>query len=167
VELHSGTHGRPNQTYGFVYPRKPRPFVRDTMIAVGRGDQPSAKLPVKLAVARTDDGQAALARAPAASAPAAKPHEHATPKDHQKPQRSATVPVPGPRAEAAKLPAVKPARDHPKAQRSTAAQIKPPAASKASAERHAAPRPGHTAAAMMSKKATKASGELNRAADRG
>jgi len=130
VELHSGAHGRPNPTYGFVYPRKPRPFVRDTLLAVDRKDKPSAKLPAELAVARANAGPAALAEPPAAKPAAAKPHENSTPKDHQKPQRSAAVRAPDPQAEAAKPAAAKPPKDHPKAQRGAAAHTKPPAASK-------------------------------------
>ena len=130
VELHSGTHGRPNQTYGFVYPHKPH-----TQFAMGSEDKASAKLPVQLAVVRADDGQAERAKPPAAKASAA---EHAIPKDHQRPQRSDAVRAADPRAETAKLSAARPLKDDPKAQRSATAQTKPPAASKASAEKRVA-----------------------------
>ena len=155
AELHSGTHGRPNQTYGFVYPRKPGPLVRDTLLADSE-DKPSAKLPVLLAVARPDNGQAEVAKPPAAKAPAAKPHENATPKDHQKLQRSAAAGARGVGAEAAKVSAAKPPKDDPKG---AAAKTKPPVASKRLAEKPNLPRPGHTPTTTMSKKATKAKAE--------
>ena len=155
VELHSGTHGRPNQTYGFVYPRKPGPLARDTLLAVSSEDKPSTKLPVLLAVARADNGQAELAKQPAAKAPAAKPHENATPKDHLEPRRSAAVRAHG-LAEAANVSAAKPPKDYP---RGAGTKAKPPAASKGLAEKPALPRPGHTPTTTVSKKATKANAE--------
>jgi hypothetical protein len=113
---------------------------------VGSEDKASAKLPVQLAVARADDGQAERAKPPAAKASAA---EQATPKDHQKPQRSDAVRAPDPRAETAKLSAAKPPKDDPKAQRGAAAQTKPPAANKASAEKRGSPRARSYAAATL------------------
>ena len=40
MELHSGAHGRLNQTYGFVYPR---PSGSDTLIAAGDEEKSRAK----------------------------------------------------------------------------------------------------------------------------
>ena len=69
VELHSGTHGRENQTYGFVYPRKPSPAGGDTMLAVDGKEKSSAKPPIQLAVARANIGPAEVAKPPADRVP--------------------------------------------------------------------------------------------------
>jgi surface antigen len=159
LELHSGTHGRPNQTYGFVYPRPPRPTGSDTLIAAGSEEKSRAKLPVKLAVERGNDAPAEVPKPPAANASAAKRHENAKPaKDHPKPQRRAAMRAYDRPAKAAKPSAANSPKDHPKAQRSAAAQTpsRTPAESGAAAEKRASPRLDRVAAATTSKKATKA-----------
>jgi len=159
VELHSGTHGRPNQTYGFVYPRPPRPSGSDTLIGAGSDEKSRAKLPVQLAVARGNDAPAEVATPPAADASAAKPHENAKPaKDHSKPQRRAAMRVHDRPAKAAKPSAANSPKDHPKPPPSAAAQTprRTPSEGGAAAEKHASPRLDRVAAATTSKKATKA-----------
>jgi len=154
VELHSGTHGRENLTYGFVYPRKPRPSVSDTLLADSNKEKSSAKLPVQLVAARGNDGPVEVAKPPAEKVPAVKPHEAMTPMDNQKLPRSAAVQAAGRHADAAKPSAAKPPKDHPK-ERGTASQKSRQlqTASKASVEKHASSRPGR--APTATKKATK------------
>jgi surface antigen len=155
VELHSGTHGRPNQTYGFVYPRPPRPSGSDTLIAAGGDEKSRAKLPVQLAVARGSDAPAEVAMPPAANASAAKPHENAKPAKDQ-PQRSAAMRAHDHPAKAAKPSAANSPKDHPNPRRGGAVAEPDTSRRGAAAEKRASPRLDRLATATTSKKATKA-----------
>lgn len=50
VELHSGTHGRENPTYGFIYPERAAPRAEDRLVATSD----ERALPLRLAAARIE-----------------------------------------------------------------------------------------------------------------
>jgi surface antigen len=62
LELHSRIHGRPNATYGFIYPHTPRATGGDSVIAAGGNDVSPRKLPVQPAIAIADAGSTDASR---------------------------------------------------------------------------------------------------------